>query len=70
MNVKVTGMPEALKNRTGVAKYLGDILDSTKSITDDLTDYMGDMLDSTDKLQQGVQKSARKVLRADRDSDV
>jgi hypothetical protein len=63
-------MSDAVQNRTGITRYLGDVLDSTKSLTDDLTDYMSDMLDSGEKIQRGLRKTTLRVLGTDRDEDV
>lgn len=62
-------MPDAAQNRTGLTRYLGDVLDSTKSLTDDLTDYANDMLDNGEKIQRGLRKTTMRVLGSDRDDD-
>jgi hypothetical protein len=62
-------MPDAVPNRTGITRYLGEVLDSTKSLTDDLTDYASDMLDNGEKIQRGLRKTTMRVLGSDRDED-
>jgi len=62
-------MPDAAQNRTGLTRYLGDVLDSTKSLTDDLADYANDMLDNGEKIQRGLRKTTMRVLGSDRDDD-
>jgi hypothetical protein len=62
-------MPDSAPNRTGLTRYLGDVLDSTKSLTDDLTDYANDMLDNGEKIQRGLRKTTMRVLGSDRDED-
>jgi|HubBroStandDraft_2_1064218.scaffolds.fasta_scaffold820096_2 hypothetical protein len=62
-------MPDAVPNRSGITRYLGDVLDSTKSLTDDLTDYANDMLDNSEKIQRGLRKTTLRVLGNDRDED-
>jgi hypothetical protein len=62
-------MPDAVPNRSGITRYLGDVLDSAKSLTDDLTDYANDMLDNSEKIQRGLRKTSLRVLGNDRDEE-
>jgi ABC-type transporter Mla subunit MlaD len=62
-------MSKTETKRSGLVKYLGDVLESTKTFADDLNDSMNDMLDNSEKLQRSFRDSTKRVFRVERDED-
>lgn len=60
-------MPQTIMERSGVAKYLTEVVDSTKQLVDDLMDYTTDLLKHGDRIQRDVVQTTRKVFLPGRD---
>lgn len=54
--------------RSGVARYLSDVLESTRHLVDDLMNYADDLLQHGDKIQRDVVHTTRTLFLVDRDS--